>query len=248
MSQVKRHTVYALRLRGSGGSLPASAAEPEVVTQPGIRDLAVIRCGGESWSPFEIDEALRCHPAVVELLSFPIAHREFGQAAAVLVVFSTSGEQTTLSELRTFGQRTLASHHLPVAMVVATSMPAEARGEDSRASLSERLALPEWPCEQTTWALGDAAPGATALLRPVRQPFGDAAAPTALRRPVGPRCVSAQSAMQTVGELAREAMRRADVLSVDVPLMDAGMDSLMIPTFTQVRTLRLRSTRRARSV
>lgn len=186
--------------------------------------------GDSNYSPFEVEEVLRRHPAVVDLLAFPIVHYNLGQAVAVLVVFTVS--EASLPELSGFGLRALASHQLPVAIVVTGSIPAKFMGAPDRASLSVHLALPEWPCEQTMWDVGELG----------------ANVPIAVPRPASTRFESAQSVMQTVGDLARMSMRTTNVPSPDVPLMDAGMDSITILLFVEVRTILLRCASRLCSI
>ena len=148
------------------------------------------------------------------------------------MIFNDHGKQTTLAELRSFAKHALTARQLPKFMVVTASLPPEAMGELARISLAARLALPEWPCKQTTWFLSNTT----------------AAAATASLRPLGLWCSATrsapqsalQSAMQLVGELARATMQLTDALSMDVPLMNAGMDSIMIPNFAEVCTLPLR--------
>ena len=56
------------------------------------RSKEIINRGGETISPFEVEEALQQHPAVKEALAFSAPHRQFQETVGVMIV-TKAGQQ-----------------------------------------------------------------------------------------------------------------------------------------------------------
>jgi len=92
-----------------------------------IKEL--INRGGEKISPREVDEALQCHPAVAEAVSFAIADRVYGEEVAAAVV---PRSPVTESDLIKHCASLLADFKVPKVIYIVEQIPRTATGKVQR--------------------------------------------------------------------------------------------------------------------
>mmetsp|Transcript_80847 Transcript_80847/g.212237 ORF Transcript_80847/g.212237 Transcript_80847/m.212237 type:complete len:1604 (-) Transcript_80847:21-4832(-) len=99
------------------------------------RTKEVIKRGGETVSPVEIEEAVRSHKDVVEVAAFGIKDSALGENIALAVVLK-SGPRIGLPRLRHYLKEVLRPALLPQALVYCTELPKTSTGKIRRAWLS----------------------------------------------------------------------------------------------------------------
>jgi acyl-CoA synthetase (AMP-forming)/AMP-acid ligase II len=99
-----------------------------------IKEL-IIR-GGENISPYEIEDVLRRHPAVVDAACFGIPDPKYGEVVAAAVVVRGEVEPR---ELIRFCRERLASFKVPRALHVVEALPKTATGKVQRQKLVAQL-------------------------------------------------------------------------------------------------------------
>lgn len=105
-----------------------------------IKDMIV--SGGENVYPVEVEEALRRHPAVLDVAVIGIPDARWGETVAAVVELRPNN---TLSEddLRSFAREHIAGYKCPKLLRFAASLPRTASGKVKRAEL------------RTAWLKGD---------------------------------------------------------------------------------------------
>ena len=93
-----------------------------------------INRGGEKFGPIEVEEALRAHPAVVDLAVTGIPDPEMGERVGVAVVV-TAGTHVDLDELRAWCDGRLAPFKRPEKLVVVDALPLNDVGKVDRRGL-----------------------------------------------------------------------------------------------------------------
>ena len=86
------------------------------------RKKELINRGGEKISPFEIEEAIRSHPAVQDSICFAMPHRTLGQVAAAAVV-PKPGQDVTEDDIKAHLRTRLAAFKLPTPLFFAKDIP-----------------------------------------------------------------------------------------------------------------------------
>ena len=89
-----------------------------------IKEL-IIR-GGENISPFEIEAALRAHPAVDDAVAFAIPDARYGEVVGAAVVLSAEIDEAAL---RAWCAERLAQFKLPKQIFVLDDYPADSNGK-----------------------------------------------------------------------------------------------------------------------
>jgi oxalate---CoA ligase len=100
----------------------------------------IINRGGEKVSPLEVDDVLRQHPAVEQVVTFAMPHDKLGEdvgAAVVLRAGTNLGER----ELQEFAAARLAPFKLPRRIVFVTEIPKGPTGKVQRIGLADRLGV-----------------------------------------------------------------------------------------------------------
>lgn len=85
------------------------------------RAKEIIRTGGESVSPVEVDLVLQSHPAVADAAVAGVPHDDWGEVIAAFVVLK-AGKQLELEELRRFCEDKLARHKQPRQLFVVDAI------------------------------------------------------------------------------------------------------------------------------
>jgi long-chain acyl-CoA synthetase len=85
--------------------------------------------GGENIHCIEVEDALQCHPAVMDAGVIGLPHPTLGQEPAAVVTIKP-GQQATEAELRDFVRARLAAYKVPVRVLLLTeSLPRNAGGK-----------------------------------------------------------------------------------------------------------------------
>jgi oxalate---CoA ligase len=103
-----------------------------------IKEL--INRGGEKISPLEVDAVLMDHPAVLQCLTFAMAHKMLGEEVAAAIVLR-DGEVAEEGELRDFAAARFADFKVPRKIVFLEEIPKGATGKLQRIGLAEKLGL-----------------------------------------------------------------------------------------------------------
>lgn len=101
-----------------------------------VKDL--INKGGEKISPFEVDEALMGHPAVLEAITFPVPHTTLGEDLDAAVVLRLD-QKVSEYELRKFLFERLADFKVPTRILFVMEIPKGSTGKASRQEIARVL-------------------------------------------------------------------------------------------------------------
>jgi acyl-CoA synthetase (AMP-forming)/AMP-acid ligase II len=102
----------------------------------------IINRAGEKISPFEVEEALRQHEAIKDIIAFSVPHDSTGETVGVVVV-QKEGMKINLKELRTWatkGER-IQAKWLPEQLVWMPAIPKGPTGKPMRINLAKKLGL-----------------------------------------------------------------------------------------------------------
>lgn len=87
-----------------------------------------INTGGEKVYPEEVEQAIKAHPGVYDVLVVGLPDEKYGQTVAA-VVEERPGHTVELEELRTFLRAHLSGYKLPRALTVVPEIPRNATGK-----------------------------------------------------------------------------------------------------------------------
>ena len=104
---------------------------------PSGRLSDTINRGGEKFGPIEVEEALRAHPAVSDVVVVGIADDEMGQRVGAAVVARVP---VTLDELRSHCRERLAYFKLPERLTIVDRIPYSDTGKINRRQLAALIA------------------------------------------------------------------------------------------------------------
>ena len=99
-----------------------------------IKEL--INRGGEKISPYEIEDVLRRHPAVVDAACFALPDRKYGEVVGAAVVVS---QPTDPKEIVRYCRDRIASFKVPRVLRVVDSLPKTATGKVQRQKLATEV-------------------------------------------------------------------------------------------------------------
>lgn len=124
------------------------------------RKKEVIKRGGHSVFPLEIDNALSTHPSVAEAITFSIPHDTLGEDVMAAVVGKADASMDPGS-LREHLSASLSSYKIPTRVIVVNSIPRNAIGKALRREMPQQLASqlapesrsPSTPMEQALLAI-----------------------------------------------------------------------------------------------
>jgi acyl-CoA synthetase (AMP-forming)/AMP-acid ligase II len=124
------------------------------------RKKGVIKRGGHSVFPLEIDNALTTHPAVAEAITFSIPHDTLGEDVMAAVVGKPDASIDP-GGLREHLSASLSSYKIPTRVLVVNRIPRNAIGKPLRREMSKQLASqlapesrsPSTPMEQALLAV-----------------------------------------------------------------------------------------------
>lgn len=99
----------------------------------------IVNRGGEKVSPREVDDAMLEHPAVAQVVAFPVPHDSLGEDLAAAVVLRP-GEVVGEAELRQFLYGKLSEFKVPSRILFVDTIPKGPTGKVQRLSLHKDLA------------------------------------------------------------------------------------------------------------
>jgi acyl-CoA synthetase (AMP-forming)/AMP-acid ligase II len=103
----------------------------------------VIRTGGETVAPPEVEQVLVAHPSVAEVAVVGVPDAEWGEVVAAVVVVRTGYPAPELDALRAFCTGRLAPFKQPRRLALVDALPrTAATGQIQRTLLIERLQIP----------------------------------------------------------------------------------------------------------
>jgi acyl-CoA synthetase (AMP-forming)/AMP-acid ligase II len=100
----------------------------------------IINRGGEKIAPQEVDEVLREHPAVAEVITFAVPHVTLGEDVASAVVLRP-GCVAIPKDIRQFAIGRIADFKIPRQVLIVTEIPKGSTGKVQRIGLAAKLGL-----------------------------------------------------------------------------------------------------------
>eukprot|EP00438_Fugacium_kawagutii_P013208 Skav218442 [mRNA] locus=scaffold905:29820:39478:+ [translate_table: standard] len=102
----------------------------------------LINRAGEKISPFEVEDAIRRHADVEDVLGFSCPHSVLGEAVGVVVI-PKDGKTVKLFDLRQWlmKEKVLQDKWCPEVLVTMKELPKGATGKPARVNLAKRLEL-----------------------------------------------------------------------------------------------------------
>jgi acyl-CoA synthetase (AMP-forming)/AMP-acid ligase II/acyl carrier protein/acetyltransferase-like isoleucine patch superfamily enzyme len=134
------------------------------------RSKEVINRGGETISPFEIEEALIQHPFIQEACVFSVPHSHYQETIGAVIVMKPKHPRMDLSQLHEHLEKHLQRSKWPQVLVYMDGLPKNNTNKILRIKLSERMNLPEINDEMTPLSRiyqGDCPPIGTPLKAPI---------------------------------------------------------------------------------
>ena len=105
------------------------------------RSKEIINRGGETISPFEIEEACIKHPCVKEALAFSAPHEQFQETVGLVVVTKEGFQRIDLATLHRYLDDKLHRSKWPQLLVYMDALPKNATGKLLRINLAKRLGI-----------------------------------------------------------------------------------------------------------
>jgi acyl-CoA synthetase (AMP-forming)/AMP-acid ligase II len=104
---------------------------------PSGRLSDTINRGGEKFGPIEVEEALRSHPAILDVAVAGVSDEELGQRVGAVVV---ARMPVTLDELRSHCRDSIAYFKLPERLAIVDQIPYSVTGKISRQQIAALIA------------------------------------------------------------------------------------------------------------
>ena len=105
------------------------------------RSKEIINRGGETISPFEIEEAVVQHPAIKEALAFSAPHAEFQETVGMVVVIKAGYKRIDIPSLHCFLDDKLHRSKWPQVIIFMDSLPKNAANKILRIKLADRTKM-----------------------------------------------------------------------------------------------------------
>ena len=118
----------------------------------GGRSKEIINKGGETISPFEIEEQIQQHPNVQETLAFSAPHNLYQETVGVVIVTNPGMPRVDLQELHKFLATRLNRSKWPHVIVYMNDVPKNAANKILRIKLAQRFDMEELTDRMTSSA------------------------------------------------------------------------------------------------
>lgn len=105
------------------------------------RSKEIINRGGETISPFEIEEAIVQHPRVKETIAFSAPHHQFQETVGAVIVTKPGEKFIDIPSLHKFLENKLHRSKWPQVLVFMNAIPKNAAGKVLRIKFAERTKL-----------------------------------------------------------------------------------------------------------
>ena len=104
------------------------------------RSKEVIKRGGLQVAPAEVEDAVLCHPDVVDAVAFSVPHERLGEDVAVAIVARPDTEVSP-QQIRGFVRERLASYKVPGLVHVVPAIPKSSTGKVNRSEMARVLGV-----------------------------------------------------------------------------------------------------------
>jgi acyl-CoA synthetase (AMP-forming)/AMP-acid ligase II len=98
----------------------------------------MIITGGENVYPVEVEQVLRLHPAVQEVVVIGVPDEKWGEGICAVVEWR-AGQSATLEELREFARSRIAAYKLPRVLRATPLLPRTPTGKLQRAEVRKQF-------------------------------------------------------------------------------------------------------------
>jgi len=105
------------------------------------RSKEIINRGGETISPFEIEEAVVQHPRIKETIAFSAPHEQFQETVGAVIVTKPGEKFVDLPTLHKFLESRLHRSKWPQVLVLMDALPKNAAGKVLRIKFADRTKL-----------------------------------------------------------------------------------------------------------
>ena len=102
-----------------------------------IKDMIIT--GGENVYPIEVEQVLRQHPAISEVVVVGVPDEKWGESICAVVEWR-AGQSATLEELRTYARERIAAYKLPRLLRETSMLPRTATGKLQRGEVRKQSA------------------------------------------------------------------------------------------------------------
>jgi amino acid adenylation domain-containing protein len=104
------------------------------------RSKEVIKRGGLQVAPAEVEDALLCHPDVVEAVAFSVPQARLGEDVAVAIVARPDAELSP-HQIRSFARERIASYKVPGLIHLVPAIPKSSTGKVNRSDMARALGI-----------------------------------------------------------------------------------------------------------
>ena len=105
------------------------------------RSKEIINRGGETISPFEIEEAIQQHPHVKETIAFSAPHDQYQETVGAVIVTKPGFPRVDLPTLHRYLENKLHRSKWPQVIVYSNGLPKNAAGKALRIKFADRIGL-----------------------------------------------------------------------------------------------------------
>jgi oxalate---CoA ligase len=99
----------------------------------------LVKRGGHSVYPLEVDSAILLHPEVTEAISFSLEHPTLGEELVAAIV-ARAGSTVDGSEIRDFLDGRISTYKIPAAIIRVREIPKSATGKSARGAMRAAFA------------------------------------------------------------------------------------------------------------
>ena len=178
------------------------------------RSKEIINRGGETISPFEIEEAVVQHPLVKEVLAFSAPHATFQETIGVVIVSLPNQPRVDLPTLWRYLDSKLHRSKWPQVIVYMNALPKNAANKVLRIRLGERMKLAN---------VDEESPPSSRLLEATCPPVG-----TPLTQPIAVQSIVVDVKKVEELLLKQPSVSEAVVVVVDLPFKPGSMVGFVV--------------------
>ena len=103
----------------------------------GRESVDILKTGGEKVSALEIEDALRGHPHVSDVVVVGVPDPQWGDRVCAAVTLRADGDPPTPEALRLFAKERLAPYKVPKDVLVVADLPRNAMGKVMKPAVKE---------------------------------------------------------------------------------------------------------------
>ena len=167
------------------------------------RSKEIINRGGETISPFEIEEVLVQHPFVKEAIAFSAPHEQYQETVGAIIVIRPGKPKIDLPSLHKYLDDKLHRSKWPQVLVFSSGLPKNAAGKALRIKYADRIGLKN---------VDEESPGNNRLFDAECPPVGTALTVPITLRPVRIDFEQTKQFLKT-----QPIVREAAIVVVDLP-------------------------------